>query len=125
MRIHDEQSQVEIVLSSKLFFGQVPFEIVFSASLLATNYDEESAGLLFLEKFEDVEMRFGQRFRHIWRLPTLMMKLSWQEVVEETRMFSFVQLCGVIQDEDKEDKVVLFEINSIKYFVIHEVCSLL
>jgi hypothetical protein len=78
MRIHDKQSQVEIVLSSKLFFGQIPFEIVFSTSLLATNYDEETAGILFLEKFEDVEVRFGpssgwkfpipstwQRFRHL------------------------------------------------------------
>jgi len=78
MRIHDEQSQVEIVLSSKLFFGKLPFEIVFSTSLLATDYDEETAGLLFLEKFEDVELRFSpssgwklpipsnwQRFRHL------------------------------------------------------------
>eukprot|EP00985_Skeletonema_marinoi_P005506 scaffold2388_cov201-Skeletonema_marinoi.AAC.4 len=78
MRIHDEQSQVEIVLSSKLFFGKVPVEIVFCTSLLATNYDEETAGLLFLEKFESVEIRFGpsngwtlpipsnwQRFRHL------------------------------------------------------------
>lgn len=78
MRIHDKQSQVEIVLSSKLFFGQVPFEIVFSTSLLATNYNDETAGILFLEKFEDVEVRFSpssgwkfpipstwQRFRHL------------------------------------------------------------
>ena len=63
---------------TKLFFGQVSFEIVFSTSLLATNYDEDTAGLLFLEKFEDVEIRFGpsagwklpipsnwQRFRHL------------------------------------------------------------
>lgn len=73
MRIHDEQSQVEIVLSSKLFFGQVPFEIVFSTSLLATNYDEDTAGLLFLEKFEDVEIRFGPSAG--WKLP---IPSNWQ-----------------------------------------------
>lgn len=77
MRIHNEQSQVEIVLSSKLFFGQVPFEIVFSTSLLATNYDEETAGLLFLEKFEDVEFRFGpsESTSGRWKLP---IPSNWQ-----------------------------------------------
>jgi len=74
MRIHDEQTKVEIVLSSKLFFGQVPFEIVFSTSLLATNYDEDTAGLLFLEKFEDVEIRFGTESSG-WKLP---IPSNWQ-----------------------------------------------
>jgi len=72
MRIHDEQSQVEIVLSSKLFFGQIPLEIVFSTSLLATNYDEETSGLLFLEKFEDIELRFAKSG---WKLP---IPSTWQ-----------------------------------------------
>ena len=60
MNIPNEQTQVqvEIVLSSRLLFGQVPFEIIILTSLLATNYDEDTAGLLFLEKFEDVETCF-------------------------------------------------------------------
>jgi len=54
MRIHDEQSQVEIVLSSNVCFGKIPIDIVFATSLLSTNYDEETEGTLFLEKFEAV-----------------------------------------------------------------------
>jgi len=73
MRISDEQSQVEIVLSSKIIFGKVPIDIVFKTSLLATNYDEETAGTLFLEKFESIEIGgislplpdSWQRFRYL------------------------------------------------------------
>ena len=75
MLISDNQSRVEIVLSSKLFFGQIPFEIVFCTSLLATNYDEETAGLLFLEKFEDVELRVGKSSGSSWKLP---LPKTWQ-----------------------------------------------
>mmetsp|Transcript_18182 Transcript_18182/g.39556 ORF Transcript_18182/g.39556 Transcript_18182/m.39556 type:complete len:309 (-) Transcript_18182:52-978(-) len=56
MRIHDEQSQVEIVLASKVIFRQLPIDVVFSTSLLPTNYDEETEGTLFLEKFESIEV---------------------------------------------------------------------
>jgi hypothetical protein len=72
MLISDNQSRVEIVLSSKLFFGQIPFKIVFCTSLLATNYDEETAGLLFLEKFEAASLRFGS---NSWKLP---LPKTWQ-----------------------------------------------
>lgn len=73
MRIHDEQSQVEIVLSSKILFGKVPIDIVFSTSLLGTNYDEETEGILFLEKFESITLggvslpipSTWQRFRYL------------------------------------------------------------
>ena len=73
MRIHDEQSQVEIVLSSKVCFGQIPIDIVFATSLLSTNYEEEPDGTLFLEKFESIIVggvslplpESWQRFRYL------------------------------------------------------------
>eukprot|EP00579_Thalassiosira_antarctica_P025888 CAMPEP_0202002460 /NCGR_PEP_ID=MMETSP0905-20130828/8294_1 /ASSEMBLY_ACC=CAM_ASM_000554 /TAXON_ID=420261 /ORGANISM="Thalassiosira antarctica, Strain CCMP982" /LENGTH=558 /DNA_ID=CAMNT_0048559365 /DNA_START=240 /DNA_END=1916 /DNA_ORIENTATION=+ len=73
MRIHDEQSQVDIVLSSNIFFGKIPIDIVFSTSLLSTNYDDETEGTLFLEKFESIEVggislplpSSWQRFRYL------------------------------------------------------------
>lgn len=73
MRIHDEQSQVEIVLSSKIFFGKIPIDIVFGTSLLSTNYDEATDGTLFLEKFESISVggvslplpEDWQRFRYL------------------------------------------------------------
>ena len=34
MRIHFKQSQVEIFLSSKITFGQIPIDIVFATSLV-------------------------------------------------------------------------------------------
>ncbi|KAL9180524.1 hypothetical protein ACHAXT_010977 [Thalassiosira profunda] len=73
MRISDEQSQVEIVLSSSILFGKLPIDIVFKTSLLSTNYDEETEGTLFLEKFEAIELggfslplpSSWQRFRYL------------------------------------------------------------
>ncbi|KAL7537489.1 hypothetical protein ACHAXR_007848, partial [Thalassiosira sp. AJA248-18] len=73
MKIYDEQSQVDIVLSSNILFGKVPIDIVFSTSLLSTNYDEETDGTLFLEKFESIEVggfslplpSSWQRFRYL------------------------------------------------------------
>jgi len=56
MRIYDEQSRVQIVLSSILCFRKIPVDIVFTTSLLTTNYDEENEGCLFLERFESVEI---------------------------------------------------------------------
>jgi len=60
MRIHSEQTQVEIVLSSKVIFGQVPIDIVFGTSLevssASSNNDEEPDGTLFLEKFESIKV---------------------------------------------------------------------
>ncbi len=56
MCIYDDQSQVQIVLSSTLCFRKIPVDIVFTTSLLATNYDEETEGCLFLERFESVEI---------------------------------------------------------------------
>ena len=55
MRIHSEQTQVEIVLSSKIIFGQVPIDIVFGTSLEVSSTESED-GTLFLEKFESIEV---------------------------------------------------------------------
>lgn len=73
MRIHDEQSQIEMALACKVIFGQLPIDVVFSTSLLSTNYDEETEGTLFLEKFESIEIggislplpSSWQRFRYL------------------------------------------------------------
>ncbi len=73
MRISKEQSQVKIVLASKVCFGRIPIDVVFSTSLLSTNYDEETDGTLFLEKFESVTIggvslplpSSWQRFRYL------------------------------------------------------------
>ena len=55
MRIHSEQTQVEIVLSSKIIFGQVPIDIVFGTSLEVPSAESED-GTLFLEKFESIKV---------------------------------------------------------------------
>lgn len=73
MKIKDEQSQVEIVLASNVCFGKIPIDIVFATSLLSTNYDEETEGTLFLEKFESIIVggislplpESWQRFRYL------------------------------------------------------------
>ena len=54
MRISGKQSQVKIVLASKVCFGRIPIDVVFFTSLLSTNYKKETEGTLFLEKFESV-----------------------------------------------------------------------
>ena len=71
MRIHSNQTQVEIVLSSRIIFGQVPIDIVFGTSLEVSS--TESDGTLFLEKFESIEVggvslpvpESWQRFRYL------------------------------------------------------------
>jgi len=55
MRIHSNQTQVEIVLSSKIIFGQVPIDIIFGTSLEVSSTEAED-GTLFLEKFESIEV---------------------------------------------------------------------
>ena len=73
MKIYDKQSQVDIVLSSNILFGAVPIDIVFTTSLLSTNYEEETDGTLFLEKFESIKVGgvslplpdSWQRFRYL------------------------------------------------------------
>jgi len=73
MKIYDAQSAVDIVLSSKIAFGKIPIDIVFSTSLLSTNYDEATEGTLFLEKFEAISVggislplpSSWQRFRYL------------------------------------------------------------
>lgn len=59
MRISDEQSAVDIVLSSRVLFGRVPIDVVFSTSLVSANYgddDDGAEGTLFLERFESVSV---------------------------------------------------------------------
>jgi len=56
MRIFEEQTQVEIVLASNILFGSIPIDIIFATSLLLTNYDPDTEGTLFLEKFESVKV---------------------------------------------------------------------
>ncbi|KAL7539742.1 hypothetical protein ACHAXR_012361 [Thalassiosira sp. AJA248-18] len=73
MKIYDEQSKIDIVLSSNILFGKVPIDIVISTSLISTNYGEETNGILLLEKFESIEVGgislpvpySWQRFRYL------------------------------------------------------------